>query len=223
MLAEKLPCVEINPPATPIASIIWLHGLGADGHDFASIVPELHLAKEFPIRFVFPHAPMIPVTINNGHVMRAWYDILGLTATTREDKIGIRQSQAAIHTLIEYEKSLGIPANRIIVAGFSQGGAMALHTGLRYPERLAGILALSTYLPLASSLKAEATAANNDLPIFLAHGMQDNVVPYTFAQISQQALQYNGHTIEFHTYPMAHSVCMEELADIAAWLRKILK
>jgi len=223
MSSEKLSCVEINPPTAPIASVIWMHGLGADGHDFASIVPELHLAKELPIRFVFPHAPMIPVTLNNGYIMRAWYDIFGLSLGSREDDVGIRRSEKAVCSLIEHEKSLGIPANRIILAGFSQGGAIALHTGLRYSERLAGILALSTYLPLNGTLVEEATKENNDIPIFLAHGTQDNVLPYGFAQLAEQALKQNGHPVEFHTYQMPHSVCMEEIADIAAWFRKILK
>jgi len=223
MTKPTLDYVELMPGQAPIASIIWLHGLGADGHDFANIVPELNLAKEFAIRFIFPHAPVRPVTINAGYMMRAWYDITGFDLQSREDESGIRQSQQAIHELIEFEKKQGIPSERIILAGFSQGGAIALHTGLRYPEKLGGILALSTYLPLNASLPQEASAINKDISIFMAHGDQDNIVPLTYAQIAKQFLVNNGHQVEFHTYPMAHSVCAEEIVDIAMWLRTVLQ
>ena len=223
MSQPTLEYIEITPGKTPIGSIIWLHGLGADGHDFANIVPDLHLAKELALRFIFPHAPVIPVTINAGYLMRAWYDITGFDLQSREDEAGIRRSQQALHDLIEFEKKQGIPTERIILAGFSQGGAIALHTGLRYPEKLAGILALSTYLPLNASLPSEAAVANKDIPIFLAHGNQDNIVSLNYAQLTKQLLENNGHQVEFHTYPMAHSVCAEEIVDIAMWLRNVLK
>lgn len=223
MPQTTLDYIEIRPQEKPIASIIWLHGLGADGHDFANIVPELNLAKELAVRFIFPHAPVMPVTINAGYMMRAWYDITGFDANSIEDAQGIRRSEQALHALIEYEKKQGIPAERIVLAGFSQGGAMALHTGLRYPEQLAGILALSTYLPLKNNLEKEMSAANQSIPVFMAHGDEDNIVPLAYARLAQQFLTQHNYKVEFHTYPMAHSVCTEEIVDIALWLRNILK
>ncbi len=222
MAKTTLDYIEITPGQAPIGSIIWLHGLGADGRDFANIVPELNLAKELAVRYIFPHAPIIPVTINAGYLMRAWYDITGIDLQSREDVEGIQRSQEAIHELIEYEKQQGVPTDRIILAGFSQGGAVALHTALRYPEKLAGVLALSTYLPLRHSLATEASVANKNVPVFMAHGEQDNIVPLAYAQMAQQFLEQNAHQVEFHTYPMAHGVCTEEIVDIALWMRKVL-
>jgi phospholipase/carboxylesterase len=208
--------IRIETGRNPEAAIIWLHGLGADGHDFEPIVPELELAK--PVRFVFPHAPMRPVTINQGMRMRAWYDILQLGGGP-EDEAGLRASQKLTDELI---RSQGMPANRIVLAGFSQGGAITLLTGLRYPERLAGLLALSTYLPLAGSLAAERSEANRDLPIFMAHGRYDDLIPLERAQASRGVLEKLGYEIDWHDYPMPHSVCAPEIADISAFLSRVL-
>jgi phospholipase/carboxylesterase len=208
--------IRIETGPNPEAAVIWLHGLGADGHDFEPIVPELELAK--PVRFVFPHAPMRAVTINQGMRMRAWYDILQLGGGP-EDEAGLRASQKLIEELI---RSQGLPANRIVLAGFSQGGAITLLAGLRYPERLAGLLALSTYLPLAGALGAERSEQNRDLPIFMAHGRYDDLIPMSRAQASREALEKLGYSIEWHDYPMPHSVCAPEIADISAFLSRIL-
>jgi phospholipase/carboxylesterase len=218
-----LSCVEINPPVTPIASVIWLHGLGADGHDFVPVVAQLQLPATLPIRFVFPHAPLRAITMNNGYTMRAWYDLLGLDAGTREDAIGVQQSAQQVTDLIRHEQQRGVPLQRIVLAGFSQGGAMALHCGLRFPERLAGILALSTYLPLAQTLPDEMSPANHDIPIFMAHGAQDPLLPLFWAQSSREVLQKLNYALDFRIYPMMHSVCMEEINDISAWLQNLLK
>ena len=201
------------------ASIIWLHGLGADGHDFEPIVPELPLPAGLRARFVFPHAPVQSVTINYGHVMPAWYDVYG---DGRQDADGIRVSQGRIEALIARERARGVSTRRIVLAGFSQGGAIALQTGLRHPERLAGILALSTYLPLAETLGAEANPANRDVPIFMAHGTEDPVIPLQRAAISRDQLRKLGHQVEWHEYPMPHAVCPEEIADVGAWLGRVL-
>jgi phospholipase/carboxylesterase len=207
----------------PRASVIVLHGLGADGHDFLPVAHELDLSALGPVRFVFPHAPTRPVTINGGMVMRAWYDILGLDFTQRgEDEPGLRASQREVDALIEAEKARGIPASRIVLAGFSQGCAMALLTGLRHPERLAGIVGLSGYLPLAVQTAAERHAANAGTPVFLAHGRFDPVVPFAAGVATRQALAVLGHAVEWHEYPMQHSVCAEEIADLNAWLLKVL-
>jgi len=208
--------IQIETGPRPEAAIIWLHGLGADGHDFEPIVPELALKK--PVRFVFPHAPIRPVTINQGMRMRAWYDILQLGGGP-EDEQGLRASQKLSEALV---RAQGLPANRIVLAGFSQGGAIALLTALRYPERLAGVMALSTYLPLAPTLAAERSAANRDLPIFMAHGRYDDLIPLQRAQASREALEKLGYGVEWHDYPMPHSVCAPELADIAAFLARVL-
>ena len=208
--------IRIETGRNPEAAIIWLHGLGADGHDFEPIVPELELPK--PVRFVFPHAPVRPVTINQGMRMRAWYDILQLGGGP-EDDAGLRASQKLTEELI---RSQGMPANRIVLAGFSQGGAVTLLTGLRYPERLAGLLALSTYLPLAGSLAAERSDANRDLPVFMAHGRYDDLIPLDRAQASRAALEKLGYKVEWHDYPMPHSVCAPEIADISAFLSRVL-
>jgi len=219
-MSEVLDAIEIETAKNPSASIIWLHGLGADGNDFATIVPELDLPKE-AIRFVFPHAPVQPVTINGGMRMRAWYDIAD-GANRREDERGVRASQALVETLIGREKKRGTKAARIVLAGFSQGGAIALQTGLRHPERIAGIMALSTYVPVGEKLPAEASAANRDVPIFMAHGSHDPIVPLARAEHSRELLQSLGYLVEWREYGMPHSVCPEELADIGAWLGKVL-
>jgi len=199
-----------------------MHGLGADGNDFVPIVSELKLPPTAGIRFIFPHAPTRPVTINNGYVMRAWYDIVGSDLTTRGDEAGIRDSQQRIEQLIAREKGRGIVARRIVLAGFSQGGVIALQTGLRHSERLAGIMALSTYLALPQALSREANAANRDVPIFMAHGTGDQVILHAWAEQSRRTLEDQGYRIEWHAYPMPHSLCLEEVRDIAAWLKKVL-
>ena len=209
--------VEINTGANPLASVIWLHGLGADGHDFEPIVSELELDQ--PVRFVFPHAPVRPVTINQGMRMRAWYDILQF-GPGPEDDAGVRASQKLLEAMIAAEKERGI--RQIVLAGFSQGGAIVLQTALRHSERLAGVLALSTYLPLHRTLEAERSAANREVPIFMAHGQYDDVIPLQRAEQSKQLLERLGYKVQWRTYPMPHSVCPEEIADISAFLRKIL-
>ena len=221
-MADLLETIEIETATTPAASIVWMHGLGADGNDFVDIVPELRLPTDCGVRFVFPHAPMRPVTINGGYVMRAWYDIRDDGGTRREDPAGVRASQTAIEALVTRERGRGIPASAIVLAGFSQGGAMALHTGLRHPERLAGVMALSCSLPLADTLAAEAAAANRDVPIFMAHGTLDQMIPKARAQRAHDTLAGLSYEVEWHEYPMPHSVCMEEVADIAAWLGRVL-
>lgn len=220
-MAELLDAIEIETAPQPVNSIIWLHGLGADGNDFVPIVGELELPPA-PIRFVFPHAPPQPVTINNGMVMRAWYDIRGADLARREDERGVRASQGLVEALVAREKARGTPARRIVLAGFSQGGAIALQTGLRHPDRLAGIMALSTYVPIAESLEREAHAANRDVPVFMAHGLHDPVVPVAAARRSHELLRSLGYDVEWHEYPMPHSVAPQELDDIGAWLRRVL-
>jgi phospholipase/carboxylesterase len=219
-MPDPLEAVEIETGKNPTTSIIWMHGLGADGNDFVPIVEELDLPP-MPIRFVFPHAPMQPVTINGGMVMRAWYDISD-ASIRREDERGVRASQALIEALIEREKARGTMPDRLVLAGFSQGGAIALQTGLRQPQRLAGIMALSTYVPIAGKLAAEASAANRDTPIFMAHGTQDPIIPLPLAAQSRDLLQSLGHAVEWHRYGMPHSVCAEEVRDIGAWLARVL-
>jgi len=201
------------------ASVIWLHGLGADGYDFAPIVEQLHLPH---IRFILPHAPEMAVTRNNGYVMPAWYDVYGLTPISQEDEAGIKASQAYINSLIQQEIDRGVASTRIVLAGFSQGGAVALYSALRYPQRLAGVLALSTYLPLPSTLAAEMQAANAQTPIFMAHGVQDNVISLATARVSLAALQKEQCTVAWHEYPMAHSVIGAEISDIRQFLQQIL-
>jgi phospholipase/carboxylesterase len=221
-MSDLLDALEIETGHHAEACVIWLHGLGADGHDFEPVVPALDLPEKPGIRFVFPHAPMQPVTLNGGTVMRAWYDVYGAEGVRREDEPGVRASQTRVEALIAREKGRGIPAARLALAGFSQGGAIALHTGLRHAERLAGILALSTYLPLAGTLAAEAHAANRDVPIFMAHGTHDPLIPLARAQRSRDRLVEAGYRVEWHEYPMAHQVCDEELRDLSAWLRRVL-
>lgn len=217
-----LPRIELESAPLPLCSVIWLHGLGADGHDFASIVPQLDLRGCPPIRFIFPHAPTLPVTVNGGYVMPAWYDILGANLVDRQDVAGIQKSEKAIVALIDQEVARGIPYERIVLAGFSQGCAMALHTGLRLPHRLAGIMALSGYLPLASQFAAERHTANAKTPVFMAHGTQDPVVVLKRGEDSRDALLALGHPVQWHTYPMPHSVHPKEIADISAFLQQVL-
>jgi phospholipase/carboxylesterase len=217
-----LETIETETGPQPGATVIVLHGLGADGNDFVPIAQELDLAAAGPVRFVFPHAPVIPVTINNGYRMRAWYDILGMDLVNREDEPGLRLSMGAVEALLAREKERGIPAGRIVLAGFSQGCAMALLAGLRHKERLAGIAGLSGYLPLAQSTVIERSDANALTPIFMGHGLQDNVVAIERGKTSCDMLRALGYEVEWHEYPMAHSVCMEEIADLNHWLLKVL-
>ncbi|HCY61481.1 MAG TPA: carboxylesterase [Oxalobacteraceae bacterium] len=218
-----LESIQIDTAPNPTVSVIWMHGLGADGSDFVPIVRELDLAGCPPIRFVFPHAPMMPVTMNGGYVMRSWYDILlGEDLTRREDEAGLRRSQQSIEQLIAMEKARGVPANRILLAGFSQGCAMTLQTGLRHPEPLGGLLCLSGYLTLADTVAAERHPANQATPIFMAHGSGDPVIPIQRARDSLDLLTQMGYQVEWHEYPMQHSVCMEEVEDIGAWLKRVL-
>jgi phospholipase/carboxylesterase len=226
-VAEKLlEAIELETGKNPAAAIIWLHGLGADGNDFVPIARELDLAGVQPVRFVFPHAPLQPVTINNGYVMRAWYDVSygDLEGRSkRADEKGVRASQAAIAGLIDREVTRGISSRNIVLAGFSQGGAVALQTGLRHPCALAGLVALSTYLPFMESLPGEAAPANAGTPIFMAHGTQDQVVPHAMGAGSRDFLEGLGYRVEWREYAMPHSVCMEEVEHIGAWLRRVLK
>jgi phospholipase/carboxylesterase len=210
-----------TPPAD--SCVIWLHGLGADGHDFEPIVPELKLNEVFSTRFVFPHAPMIPVTINQGFVMRAWFDIGDSKIDAAQDEKGIRKSEQILSGLIDEQIKSGIASERIFIAGFSQGGAIALHTGLRYPKRLAGIIALSTYLPLANTLAAEKNKANNDIPIFLAHGSEDPVIPIDLAYTTRGRLEKSSYPTTWVEYEgMAHSVSEKEIFDLSDWLEQFL-
>ena len=219
MKSEALDIVEVATGDSPRLSVILMHGLGADGHDFEPIVPELHLP--FAARFVFPHAPVRPITINNGFAMRAWFDILSLSRDGAEDEAAIRQSAASVARLIDQEIERGQAASRIVLAGFSQGGALALHLGLREERPLAGILALSAFLPLASTLKDEKSMANAQIPIFMAHGTADPVIELPFAEKSLGVLRANDYEPVFRTYPMGHSVCPAEIADISDWLSQV--
>jgi len=221
MAGALLESLEVETAPAPRAAVVWMHGLGADGYDFVDIVPALSL--DTPTRFVFPHAPMRPVTINRGMVMRAWYDVRDDVGVRREDEAGVRASQAAIEALVARERARGIAASRIVLAGFSQGGAMALHTGLRHPERLAGILALSCFLPLADRVAAEAAAANRDVPIFMAHGVHDPLIPLARARQAHAALTALGYRVQWHDYPMPHAVCDAEVRDVGEWLAGVLR
>lgn len=222
---ELLETVEVADSNEVEGSVIWLHGLGADGHDFEPIVPELRLAGTVALRFVFPHAPLRPVTINGGVAMRAWYDIITLDRDGPQDDAGIRHSSAALARLIEREYQRGVPFDKIVLAGFSQGGAIASHTALRYPKRLAGLMALSTYLPLQDSFKSEVianpSAQARELPIFMAHGSFDPMLPMALGKHSQVLLSGAGYRVEWHDYPMAHAVCAQEIADIREWLLSV--
>jgi len=222
MSAEPLPSIELDVGPRPDAAVIWLHGLGADGNDFVPIVEEMRLPSSLSIRFVFPHAPVRPVTLNNGFRMRAWYDIAPGDITHRADISGVRASQAQVEALVAREIGRGIAARRIVVAGFSQGGVIALHTGLRHAERLAGIVALSTYVVLPDLLAREASPANRDVPIFMAHGTADPMVRLEWGEAGRRALVAAGYRVEWHTYPMPHSVVWEEIEAVSAFLARVL-
>ena len=217
--------VVIETGPDPVGSVIWLHGLGADGHDFEPIVPELRLPAELPLRFVFPHAPIRPVTINGGMEMRAWYDILSLDGEGRADEAGVRESAALLMDLVDAETSRGVDPGHIVLAGFSQGGAVVLHAGLRYATPVAGLMLLSTYLPVPGAFEAEvarsAESQPRSVPIFMAHGTFDPMLPYQLGVATKQAVESAGYGIEWHEYPMAHGVCPEEIADIRAFLLRI--
>ncbi len=215
-----LETIEISTGTEPDGTVIWLHGLGADGHDFEPIVPELRLPSRLSLRFVFPHAPVRPVTVNAGMRMRAWYDIIALDRRARQDEAGIRESSAATVELIERERERGIAAERIVLAGFSQGGAIAIHTALRYPDRLAGLLALSTWMPLAGTLADEGSEANRNLPVLMGHGRQDPMVPIALAEQSREQLLAAGYPVQWRSYEMGHAVCAQEIADISLWLQE---
>ena len=221
-MTALLETLEIETAPSPRAAVIWMHGLGADGHDFAGIEREV-TPPGAAVRYVYPHAPMMPVTINNGYVMRAWYDVFGVAGERREDEAGVRASQERIERLIAREKARGIPARAIVLAGFSQGGAMALHTGLRHPERLAGVMALSCFLPVARAVATEASTANRDVSLFMAHGIADDLIPVARARAARDTLLGLGYEVEWHEYPMAHSLCPQEIEDIAAWLQRTLE
>lgn len=227
MPMNLLPTIEIQSPGhgdsdTPKASIIVLHGLGADGNDFVPFASELNLQAIGPVRFIFPHANLMPVTLNGGYVMRAWYDIRAADLAQREDEAGLRASEQAVAALIDRERERGVSASRIVLAGFSQGCAMTLMTGLRYPERLAGMAGLSGYVPLAASTAQERHAANQNTPIFLAHGRHDSVVPFSRGEASRDLLQSLNYNVQWHSYAMQHSVCTEEVGDLNRWLVKVL-
>jgi len=221
-MTQLLDNIEIETAPNPTIAVVWLHGLGADGNDFVPLVRELDLTGLPGIRFVFPHANTMPVTINGGYVMRSWYDIVATDLTRREDEGGLRASQLQVEALIAREKARGIPASRIILAGFSQGCAMTLQTGLRHPEKLAGMLCLSGYLPLSSVVGAERSEASLGTPIFMAHGVQDPVVPFARAEESRKVVDALGYQVEWHAYPMQHTLCLEEVQDISAWIRKVV-
>lgn len=219
---DSPPPVEIETGRAPSASIIWLHGLGADGYDFLPVVDQLDSSRLPALRFVFPHAPLRPVTLNNGHIMPAWYDLYGLSSDAPEDEAGLRDAIERVEALIRRENARGIESERIWLAGFSQGGAVALATALRHYERLAGAIVLSAYLPLAKHLPQEASAANRGLPIFMAHGRFDNVIPESVARAAATRLSAAGYRLSWHDYPMAHSVCDQEIADLSDWLAENL-
>jgi len=220
-MSETLPAIEIETKPKPSHTVIWLHGLGADGNDFVPVVKELKLPP-LGIRFVFPHAPMRPVTINGGFVMRAWYDIAYQELVFKEDERGLRESQKLIEELIVRENTRGIPSSRIVLAGFSQGGVLALQTGLRQSKPLAGLMALSSYLPMSPMIEVERNAASNSVPIFMGHGITDNIVPLALGKMSRDTLIKLGYEVDWHQYTMPHSVCPEELADIGVWLKSVV-
>jgi phospholipase/carboxylesterase len=220
--STTLETVTIETGPDPVATILWMHGLGADGHDFEPLVPELLEAGMPALRFVFPHAPVRAVTINNGYEMRAWYDIIGIDRRSAEDFAGIQGSADAISALIRAENARGISSNRIFLAGFSQGGAMALHLATRFPEKLAGVIALSCYLPLARQFATDRSSANLATPIFMAHGSQDPVVPFSLGDESRRVLEGTGYRVEWHVYPMPHALCAQEVADLKTWLARRL-
>ena len=220
-MSETLPAIEIETKRKPSHAVIWLHGLGADGNDFVPVVKELKLPP-LGIRFVFPHAPMRPVTINGGFVMRAWYDIAYQELAFKEDERGLRESQKLIEELIMRENTRGIPSSRIVLAGFSQGGVLTLQTGLRQSKPLAGLMALSSYVPMSPMIEVERNAASNSVPVFMGHGITDNIVPLALGKMSRDTLTKLGYKVDWHQYTMPHSVCAEELADIGVWLKRVL-
>ena len=222
MSESMLPTVEIETSQAPDASIIWLHGLGADGHDFEPVVPELGLPGRLAVRFVFPHAPSMPVSLNGGYIMPAWYDVRHTDLGIEHDGPGIARSARQIRLLIEQEQMRGVAANRIIVAGFSQGAAMAIHVGLTHPERLAGIIALSGYLLQQERLESARSQANQGTPIFMAHGVNDEVVPFPLGEKAQRTLTSWGYDVQWHSYPMGHHVCTEEIRAIGRWIAERL-
>jgi len=221
-MVDLLPCVELEPAVPATASVVWLHGLGADGHDFEPVVPHLGLPAQAPVRFVFPHAPKIPVTLNGGFVMPAWYDIRDVDLRHRHDEAGIRKSALEVEALIAREGERGVAPDRIVLAGFSQGGAIALHVGLRHPHRLAGLIALSTYLVCGDDLEREASTANRETPILQVHGTEDPMVTHDRGVAARDALTALGYQVEWHEYPMQHQVCLEELQDIGRFLTTAL-
>ncbi len=222
MDSDLLDCIEINPSDRPAATIIWLHGLGADGHDFEAIVPELHLPESLPVRYVFPHAPVRSITINAGLRMRGWYDILDLKFSADSvDRDQFLESEDMLKALIQAELKSGMPSERLLLAGFSQGGAIVLHTGLRYPKQLAGILALSMHLPTIHNIAPELSPANRSVPIMIAHGQMDPVVPMAKAIETRQELTRLGYEVSWHAYPMHHTVCEDQIKEIRSWLIKI--
>jgi phospholipase/carboxylesterase len=218
-----LPSIQIDTGANPRHAVIWLHGLGADGHDFEPIVPELVDRAWPPLRFIFPHAPVRPITINGGSVMRAWYDISGLEIAQRQDETGIRASVGLLDELIEHEIARGIPGENVLLAGFSQGGAVVLAGGIRRKSAVCGIIALSTYLPMAEKTDAEASAANQATPIFMAHGMLDPTISHALGEMSRDYLKQRGYPVDWHDYPMAHQICAEEIADLRTWIGQRLR
>ena len=221
-MSESLELIAINPNGQHQATVIWLHGLGADGYDFEPIVPELNIPADAAVRFVFPHAPKMPVTVNGGYVMRAWYDIAATDLGIQQDAEGIKRSQQQLNDLIEAEIAQGVPAENIILAGFSQGGAIVLQAGLRYPKRLGGIMVLSSYVPLAETLAEEKHPANQDVPIFYGHGEQDDVIPISFAEQSRDLLLAQGYKVEWSSYAMPHAVVPDEIDAMGVWFRKVL-
>ena len=222
MNQDLLPCVTVDPAGPVRACVIWLHGLGADGHDFEPIVPELRLARTLGVRFVFPHAPVRPVTLNGGMPMRAWFDVRSLDRGGALDSDGIAASAEAVRALMAAEQARGVPFARMVLAGFSQGGAMALHVALRHEQPLAGVMGLSTFMPTAGTLAQERSAANAQLPVFLAHGTDDPMLALAMAHATRAALQENGYAVDYREYAMAHAVCAREVRDIAAWLGRVL-
>lgn len=220
-MTATLQTIELETGPQPATTVLWLHGLGADGHDFEPIVPELVRPGDPPLRFVFPHAPYRRITLNRGYEMRAWYDVIAIDRETPQDEAGIRDSDAAVKALIERENGRGIPTNKIVLAGFSQGGAQSIFTGLRYPEKLAGIVGLSCHMLLAGSFDAERQQGNQTTPVFLAHGTHDPIVPFSLGEECRQLLETRNYAVEWRTYPMPHSVCPEEIAHLADWLRRL--
>jgi len=223
MQTQPLEKIIVETGEKPDASIIWLHGLGADGHDFEPVVPELGLPDNLAVRFIFPHAPAIPVTINNGYIMPAWYDFKQTDLGIEHDAKGIAHTAKQIRLLIEQQQMHGIASNRIILAGFSQGGSMAIHCGLRQPEPLAGIMALSAYLLLPDQLASEIKSSARTVPICMAHGVEDPVVPFALGEASRRKLETAGCHVEWHSYPMEHHVCPQEIKDIGLWISRILE